>query len=79
MYQLYGMDVITSPYLPKVKKQVQKKTHKWKWLNWIYLKLFGYETIEEEQFFVIDKKLLMSPYLTNVFKPEPLFMDRPIS
>jgi hypothetical protein len=42
-------------------KKVRKKTHKWKWLDWIYLKLYGYTEIPDKDVYYFGDKIVGHP------------------
>ena len=53
-----GMKLVENKFLVN---KIQKKTHKWKLLNWIYLKLYGYIEIPDKNVYYYGDKILGHP------------------
>jgi hypothetical protein len=41
--------------------KVQNKTHKWKWLNWIYTKLYGYRLEPKKNIYQVGDVMIGHP------------------
>jgi hypothetical protein len=67
MINLYGKRIIESSLLTK---KIQKKTHKWKWLNYIYLKLFGVITIPDDKVYYMQDTIIGHPTIIKILKEE---------
>lgn len=42
-------------------KKIQKKTHKWKWLNWIYKIIYGYMNVPDGDLYFMSDRIIGHP------------------